>query len=481
MRLSIIAFCLALIAAVSSPAKAQIQAGDLIFGLQTPCEDVDMMDPECDPAAGEYTNTLELVRGLQGTPAPVTPSPWDMSTTPFIGSVEFDNFNGVSHNGAGNLLGVNFGPDSATGGGIYSFGTDGSNPNGELIAMPLTGLGGGTILTSRLTNISVSPDNTKVAVNGYNTGTFIIYDYTAGDTMGGGAALNNGRETSAATALTNATSGTAWINNDTALGLSPDGTLFEVDAATGTATFATSLTIAGGQATLSSLEYNSSISPFVYGVVSFFAGGTTNELVVLDPNNGYSVVNQFDFSTEAQTAREIAFDADGNLYIGGFGSAVSVINGAAANAATMTAADISLLYESEIFSSFNGLDVALAGETTAPDGDFNDDGLWNCTDINLLTAAVASGMNDPAFDMNDDGVVDGISEPADVDNDLVAWLDRAGTEDTQSVTGGNPFIVGDANLDGTNDGQDFIQWNNGKFTNNTDWCGNDNGHDRWQL
>jgi hypothetical protein len=73
--------------------------------------------------------------------------------------------------------------------------------------------------------------------------------------------------------------------------------------------------------------------------------------------------------------------------------------------------------------------------------------------------------------MNGDGMVDGPIDPADVDNDLVAWLERAGMEDTQGVTGGNPFLVGDANLDGTNDGQDFIQWNNGKFTSDTRWCG----------
>jgi hypothetical protein len=113
------------------------------------------------------------------------------------------------------------------------------------------------------------------------------------------------------------------------------------------------------------------------------------------------------------------------------------------------------------------------GNVTVVDGDFNDDGFWDCTDINMLTAATASGLNDPAFDMNGDGVVDGIFDPTDVDNDIVAWLERAGMEDTQNVTGGNPFVVGDANLDGFNDGQDFIQWNNGKFTENTDWCGND--------
>ncbi len=39
------------------------------------------------------------------------------------------------------------------------------------------------------------------------------------------------------------------------------------------------------------------------------------------------------------------------------------------------------------------------------------------------------------------------------------------------LTGGNPFLQGDANLDGQVDGQDFIRWNSNKFTTNSDWCG----------
>jgi hypothetical protein len=45
-----------------------------------------------------------------------------------------------------------------------------------------------------------------------------------------------------------------------------------------------------------------------------------------------------------------------------------------------------------------------------------------------------------------------------------------------SVTGGAPFLMGDANLDGVVDGQDFVTWNSAKFTLNTAWCaGNFNG------
>ena len=42
-----------------------------------------------------------------------------------------------------------------------------------------------------------------------------------------------------------------------------------------------------------------------------------------------------------------------------------------------------------------------------------------------------------------------------------------------SPTGGNPFLKGDANLDGVVDGQDFILWNTNKFTSNPAWCKGD--------
>ena len=35
---------------------------------------------------------------------------------------------------------------------------------------------------------------------------------------------------------------------------------------------------------------------------------------------------------------------------------------------------------------------------------------------------------------------------------------------------GNPYLPGDANLDGSVDGQDFIEWNANKFTDTHAWC-----------
>jgi choice-of-anchor B domain-containing protein len=96
------------------------------------------------------------------------------------------------------------------------------------------------------------------------------------------------------------------------------------------------------------------------------------------------------------------------------------------------------------------------------DGDFNYDGDLNCADVNLLTAAVASGANDADYDITGDGLVN----LADRD----AWLVEAGSENLPS---GNPFLPADADLNGTVDGQDFIAWNNHKFSTLAEFCSGD--------
>ncbi|MEM8680039.1 MAG: hypothetical protein AAGF97_11855, partial [Planctomycetota bacterium] len=95
-------------------------------------------------------------------------------------------------------------------------------------------------------------------------------------------------------------------------------------------------------------------------------------------------------------------------------------------------------------------------------GDFDGDDRLDCQDIDALTAAVASASMDLAFDLTGDGVVD----IADRD----AWLAGAGAAFLPS---GNPYLLGDANLDGVVDGGDFIAWNQNKFTALPAWCGGD--------
>ena len=101
-------------------------------------------------------------------------------------------------------------------------------------------------------------------------------------------------------------------------------------------------------------------------------------------------------------------------------------------------------------------------------GDFNNDGMWDCADIDALTAAIATGSMDLTFDMNGDGML----TLADVTDGTTGWLAVAGAA-TPGTTSGNPFLSGDTNLDGAVDGQDFITWNDNKFSSNDAWCSGD--------
>jgi hypothetical protein len=76
-----------------------------------------------------------------------------------------------------------------------------------------------------------------------------------------------------------------------------------------------------------------------------------------------------------------------------------------------------------------------------------------------LVAAIAAGTDELDFDLTGDGIVD----LADRD----AWLTEAGHVKGAS---GNPYQLGDANLDGNVDEEDFFIWNENKFTNQPAWC-----------
>ena len=104
----------------------------------------------------------------------------------------------------------------------------------------------------------------------------------------------------------------------------------------------------------------------------------------------------------------------------------------------------------------------LFASLTAIDADFDDDGALDCTDIDSLVTEIASGGNDQAFDLTGDGIVDL--------NDRDAWLSEAGANNLAS---GNAYLPGDATLDGSVDGQDFLAWNGRKFTSVAAWCSGD--------
>lgn len=94
-------------------------------------------------------------------------------------------------------------------------------------------------------------------------------------------------------------------------------------------------------------------------------------------------------------------------------------------------------------------------------GDFDGDSDLDCNDLDLLSSEIAAGTNNLAFDLNGDSLVSL--------DDLDAWLSVAGNDNGFA----DSYLLGDANLDGSVDGQDFIIWNAAKFTVNSSWCSGD--------
>jgi hypothetical protein len=109
-------------------------------------------------------------------------------------------------------------------------------------------------------------------------------------------------------------------------------------------------------------------------------------------------------------------------------------------------------------------DYALAWWAVSGEGDYSDDGNWDESDLNMLTAAVAAGSTDLQFDLDGDGLV----TIEDVTDQSSGWLSIGGALDTDA-TSGLPYLPGDANLDGFVNGVDFVVWNNNKFANTSDW------------
>ncbi len=97
-------------------------------------------------------------------------------------------------------------------------------------------------------------------------------------------------------------------------------------------------------------------------------------------------------------------------------------------------------------------------------GDFDGNGLYNCSDIDALTAAIAAMSGETAFDLNADGNVDA------ADRDV--WLAQAGAVNVADTVG-RPYLLGDATLDGVVDEEDFSLWNHSRFTDTPAWCAGD--------
>ena len=108
-----------------------------------------------------------------------------------------------------------------------------------------------------------------------------------------------------------------------------------------------------------------------------------------------------------------------------------------------------------------GIDMgAFEFNPNGPNGDFDNNSLYECADIDALVGNLVNGTADPVtYDLNDDDTVNF--------TDVHHWLAEAGAVNLPS---GNPFLQGDANLDGFVDGIDFIIWNLNRFTSTGAWC-----------
>ncbi len=153
----------------------------------------------------------------------------------------------------------------------------------------------------------------------------------------------------------------------------------------------------------------------------------------------------------------VLFDSLGNRLQVASNGAAGVADTLLYNSVTPgTVYDLSVLSLS--YATSGSFTVAINFGTVSLLGDFDNDGSYTCNDIDMLVAEIASAGNNPLFDLNSDTFVD--------QADLDVWLATAATFDGF----GSPYKRGDANLDGTVDGQDFIIWNSHKFTANAAWC-----------
>ncbi|MEM8678445.1 MAG: SGNH/GDSL hydrolase family protein [Planctomycetota bacterium] len=105
---------------------------------------------------------------------------------------------------------------------------------------------------------------------------------------------------------------------------------------------------------------------------------------------------------------------------------------------------------------------SLFAQLTVVDADFDGNGALEVADLDLLVAEIAGGGGLLSFDLTGDGQVN----LADRD----AWLAEAGATNLPSA---NPYLLADANLDGTVDGVDFLAWNDAKFTMAAAWSTGD--------
>ena len=138
-------------------------------------------------------------------------------------------------------------------------------------------------------------------------------------------------------------------------------------------------------------------------------------------------------------------DADRNIYKATFGSSFGSLS--FGNVAQMGLTEEFVLEDLTVIGSLAGggdlgsVDLVYVRATAR--GDFNGDGILDVTDIDLLSAEILEGSNNPAVDLTDDDIVDAA--------DLAEWRSVAAVHNGFD----SPYLLGDADLDGIIDSTDL--------------------------
>jgi hypothetical protein len=182
---------------------------------------------------------------------------------------------------------------------------------------------------------------------------------------------------------------------------------------------------------------------------------------------------QFQFGSEGTGPGQfnrvygLAFDSFGNLYAADRGNDRRQVFDHDGNYlfefanGMVESPDGIAIHEGQIYVADHGNDrVAVWG--IVPDADFDHDGTIDCADVDSLVMEIVDGTDSYNFDLTGDGLVDNA--------DLDEWLVLGGAANLPS---GNPYLVGDANLNDVVDGLDYIEWNAHKFTSTAAWCSGD--------
>lgn len=386
----------------SSSACAAITGAFFVQGTTcqvTPCPTPAVVAPADIAYGASVSQNVDSVQQIRGA-GPAIPSrvgTWTRFN--FQQSARFDNAGGTLHAYNGNLLSLNFG-SAAVGGSICNLPTrTGDVTAGQLDFFKFTGATGPFgLVRSRLGGLSVSPNNDRLAVIGYDSARLYALSYQAGSSIGtgAGASIDGGAQTDPASFVFgfNITQGTTWWDNNTIImfvrgDAANELSLFTVPVSGSGPTIAlgtpsTQLTVndfGPNASRFTAVAYNPQLIPnYLFAMTSDFQGITYNLLYVVDVSGGlgtWNVVKTIDLSTSLQTGREIAIGPDRNLYLGEFAGTGTLPSGALLdrvilnpnNDTVVTAAEIAAIADNTSLdfylkgtansNNFSGFDIAI--------------------------------------------------------------------------------------------------------------------------